>query len=108
MVSMNTSKRFKKKTPKPKINPEHQRLFDELCAWLEKNGLEVRWEKGNFQGGFCLVNGKPMIFLNKKNNLEQNIQLILSEIPNVNEGDFYLPPRLKNILMEKGLMVEEF
>ncbi len=105
---MNTSKRFRKKTSRPKVNPEQQQLFDELCAWLEKNGLEVRWEKGNFRGGYCLVNGKPMIFLNKKNHPEQNIHLILQEIQNVNEGDFYLPPHLKNVLVKKGLMAEDF
>lgn len=105
---MNTFKRIKKRAPKPKVNPEQQQLFDELCAWLEKSGLDVRWEKGNFQGGYCLVNGKPMIFLNKKNSLEQNIQLILREIQNVEVGNFYLPPRLKNILIKEGLMVEDF
>lgn len=105
---MSTYKRIKKRTSRPKIVPEQQQLFDELCAWLERNGLDVRWEKGNFQGGYCLVNGKPMLFLNKKNSLEQNIQLILREIQNVELGGAYLPPRLKNILIKEGLMVEDF
>lgn len=40
---------------------------------LKSQGYQIRYEKGNFQGGYCLVMQKKMILINKFHPLESKI-----------------------------------
>lgn len=60
---------------------EEQRLFNELCEALNRMGIETRVEKGNFRGGFCVIEGeKKILFINKKHDFDKRIALLISEL----------------------------
>ncbi|MEM7374202.1 MAG: hypothetical protein AAF587_36750 [Bacteroidota bacterium] len=40
---------------------------------LKSQGYQIRYEKGNFHGGYCLVMQKRMILINKFHPLESKI-----------------------------------
>jgi hypothetical protein len=40
-------------------------------------GYKVRYEKGNFQGGYCLVLDKKVVVLNKFSDTESRINILL-------------------------------
>ncbi len=89
-------KRKKKKLPE--ASEEEIQLFKELCAAIEAAGIETRVEKGNFKGGFCLVEGdKEMLIINKKHSMDKRIALVISELK---KRDF-LDQQLPETLMEK-------
>lgn len=52
---------------------------DKLKALLETQGWKVRYEKGNFKGGYCIVHQQQTIIINKFHPLESKINT-LSEI----------------------------
>ena len=52
---------------------------DKLKAILETQGWNVRYEKGNFKGGYCIVHKQQTIIINKFHPLESKINT-LSEI----------------------------
>ncbi|RMF56445.1 MAG: hypothetical protein D6748_13495 [Calditrichaeota bacterium] len=71
----------RKKKRKPVEDPEELELFTTLCSLLEAKGLEIRVEKGDFRGGFCVVEGeKQIVFINKKFPLPKRIEFLLNEI----------------------------
>lgn len=73
-----------------------QILFDHLCDAIRKTGIEIRVEKGNFRGGVCLINGDSrVLFLNKKNSLEKNNNLLINHIKKMDYEQLYLPPLLR-------------
>ncbi len=104
---MSTYRRKKRKTKPAKVNPEHQMLFDELCETLYKLGIEVRMENGYFEGGQCIVQDKKYFFLNKNHLIEQNIELLISELKSMDLGNIYLSPRLRTSIEDKSTIVEE-
>ncbi len=50
---------------------------------LAESGYVVRYERGNFQSGYCLLEQKKVVVLNKFLDVEGRINTVLDLIPNV-------------------------
>lgn len=58
-----------------------QGTLDKLEAILGDSEYVVRYERGNFQSGWCLLESKKIVVLNKFLNLEARINTLLELIP---------------------------
>ncbi|MBS1765424.1 MAG: hypothetical protein JSS90_10705 [Bacteroidetes bacterium] len=56
-----------------------------LEDYLEENGFEVRYEKGNFKNGYCLLESKKLVMVNKFSAMETRCSALL-EIINILES----------------------
>ncbi len=97
--------KFKKNKPrkiKAKPKPptvEEQQLFEELVTVVQKLGIILRREKGNFKGGICVVHGeKKFLFLNKKHAMEQQLITLGKAIRQLDEEQVYLSPRAREFV----------
>lgn len=57
---------------------------EKLTDILRLQGFTVRFEKGNFQGGHCVVMDQKMIILNKFFPLESKINTLADVIKQIN------------------------
>jgi hypothetical protein len=58
-----------------------QTTLDKLEDILGESEYVVRYERGNFQSGWCLLESKRIVVLNKFLNLEARINTLLELIP---------------------------
>ena len=58
-----------------------QTTLDQLEDILGESDFVVRYERGNFQSGWCLLEAKRIVVLNKFLNLEARINTLLELIP---------------------------
>ena len=58
-----------------------QTTLDKLEDILGESEFVVRYERGNFQSGWCLLEVKRIVVLNKFLNLEARINTLLELIP---------------------------
>ena len=58
-----------------------QTTLDKLEDILGESEFVVRYERGNFQSGWCLLEAKRIVVLNKFLNLEAIINTLLELIP---------------------------
>lgn len=58
-----------------------QTTLDKLEDILGESEFVVRYERGNFQSGWCLLEAKKIVVLNKFLNLEARINTLLELIP---------------------------
>jgi len=86
----------KKKRKSPKVDPDTQMLFEELCEVFRKIGVEIRFEAGYFKGGICLLEDQKILFINKNNPLEQNMDMLLEQLKSSDLENIYIPPRLRS------------
>lgn len=61
-----------------------QAYLDKLEAILEQSGFTVRYERGTFQSGWCLLDQKSIVVLNKFLDAEGRINTLIDLIPQVN------------------------
>ncbi|MEJ2634242.1 MAG: hypothetical protein P8184_02990 [Calditrichia bacterium] len=104
---MSTFKKKRRRNKPVKVHPEQQLLFDELCEVLQKLGVEVRSELGQFNGGYCIIEGKDYFFLNKSLLIEQNIDILLEQLKSMELGNVYLSPKLRECLEDNQIAIEE-
>ena len=80
VFSSNCSVPSKAKTKAMRISKSTQ---DKLADLLRSQGYLVRYEKGNFRGGHCIVLEDKMIIINKFNPLESKINTLAEGIRQV-------------------------
>lgn len=59
----------------------NQTTLDKLEAILEESGYIVRYERGTFQSGYCILEQKKVVVLNKFLQMEGRINTMLDLIP---------------------------
>lgn len=58
-----------------------QTTLDKLGSILEESGYVVRYERGTFQSGWCLLESKRVVVLNKFLSVEGRINTLMEIIP---------------------------
>ncbi len=58
-----------------------QHYLEKLSAIVHEAGYTLRYERGTFQSGWCLLESKRVIVLNKFLDLEGRINILLELIP---------------------------
>ncbi len=61
-----------------------QSNLDKLEDILRESGFTTRYERGTFQSGWCLLEQKRIVVLNKFLDVEGRINTLLEMIPQVN------------------------
>jgi len=84
-----------------KYNSQLQKKLEDVFA---ENGYKVRYEKGNFKSGFCIIEDKKVVVLNKFAVIESRINSMMEIIrllgsSNQMSGDKY--ESLKPILAKQ-------
>jgi hypothetical protein len=62
----------------------NQATLKKLESILEDCGYILRYERGSFQSGYCILEEKKVVVLNKFLNPEGRINTLLDLIPSVN------------------------
>jgi len=61
----------------------NQQTLQKLEAILSQSDYVVRYERGNFQSGWCLLEAKRVVVLNKFLDVEGRINTLLELIPQI-------------------------
>ena len=60
-----------------------QTTLNKIEALIEEAGYFVRYERGSFQSGFCILEDKKVVVLNKFLQLEGRINTLIDLIPHL-------------------------
>ncbi|MCY7423252.1 MAG: hypothetical protein LH478_16085 [Chitinophagaceae bacterium] len=58
--------------------------LNKLEKVLEESGYVIRYERGNFQSGYCILEERKVIVLNKFLNTEGKINTMIELLPQLN------------------------
>jgi hypothetical protein len=84
-----------------------QHTLDKLEALLKSLGFKLRYERGNFKTGSCLLESSRIIIVNKYSNLESKINSLADLLQKTNTEDTLLDDKQKAFLSElKQLKLE--
>lgn len=72
-----------------------QTTLNKVEALIEESGYIVRYERGTFQSGFCILEDKKVVVLNKFLQLEGRINTLIDLIPQLKIDAETLTPESK-------------
>ena len=73
--------------------------FEKLAENLE---ITIIQGKGDFKGGYCLLEKEKIIVLNKLKPLEQRIQALSKAFSLLETSNIYIKPAIRNIIESNG------
>ena len=77
-----------------------QTTLDKIERVLDEVGYIVRYERGNFQSGYCILEQKKVVVLNKFLPLEGRISTLIDIIPQLKITPDTLPSDIRRIYDE--------
>ena len=77
-----------------------QTTLDKLESMVEEAGYILRYERGTFQSGYCILEDKKVVVLNKFLQLEGRINTLIDLIPQLKIEEEALSPESKKIFLD--------
>jgi len=77
-----------------------QTTLDKLESVVEESGYVLRYERGNFQSGYCILESKKVVVLNKFLQIEGRINTMLDLIPQLEINQELLSEESKKLYAE--------
>ena len=79
---------------------EFEGILQELKSVADQLGATVRFEKGDFKGGYCIIHDKKVIVINKMTNLQKKVMILSSALKELGVDEIYLTPRVREVIEE--------
>jgi len=77
-----------------------QSTLDKIEKVLDEAGYVIRYERGNFQSGYCILEARKVIVLNKFLQLEGRINTLVDLCPQLTIDPDLLSPEARKLLEE--------
>ena len=75
-----------------------EEILPKLEEILGQLGVELRYEKGDFEGGICRVGEKQFLLVNKRLMLSQKVNLLARELAGLDLSNIYIVPAIRDLL----------
>ncbi len=79
---------------------EFEEIIQDLKALAAQLGAEIRFEKGDFKGGYCILKESKVVVINKMANLQRKVMILSMALKELGVDQIYLTPRLREIIDE--------
>lgn len=81
---------------------EFEEIIQDLKSVASQLGACVRFEKGDFKGGYCLLKESKVIVINKNANLQRKAMILSVALKELGVDEIYLNPKLRELIDEMG------
>ena len=75
-------------------------ILNKIEALVEEAGYIIRYERGSFQSGYCILEDRKVVVLNKFLQLEGKINTLIDLLPQLNIDPETLKPESKKMYAE--------
>jgi hypothetical protein len=79
---------------------EFEEIINQLKTVAQQLGATVRFEKGDFKGGYCLIKENKVIVINKFANTQRKAMILSAALKELGVDQIYLTPNLREIINE--------
>ena len=79
----------------------HDQILKELEDLAEKSNITVRYEKGDFDGGFCVLKEERIIVVNKRLVVQKRASVLAQALAEVGIEEVYLKPAVRQFIEDE-------
>lgn len=74
---------------------KHEELIEELQSVAQQLGITVRYEKGDFEGGYCILREQKMLLINKRLMPVRRASVLALALREIGMENVFLRPALR-------------
>ncbi len=79
---------------------EFEETLQEMKALVGQLGATLRFEKGNFKGGYCILHDSKVIVINRMANLQRKVMILSAALKELGVDKMYLSPKIREVIDE--------
>jgi len=79
---------------------EYETILQDLKQLAQEMGAKVRFERGDFKGGYCIVREDKTIVINKLSTLQKKIMILTTALKDLGINEHFIQPRIREIIDE--------
>ena len=78
-----------------------EEILKELEQLAVQSGIAIRYEKGDFEGGFCVLKAERIIVVNKKLAAQKRASVVAQGLAEVGIEEVYLKPAVREYIEDE-------
>ena len=79
----------------------HEQILTELEQLATNCGITIRYEKGDFDGGYCVLKAERLIVINKRLALVRRASVLAHGLAEVGINEMYLKPVVREYIEDE-------
>ena len=79
----------------------HEQMIKELEALAANSGIGIRYEKGDFDGGFCVLKAERLIVVNKKLAVPRKASILAQGLAEIGIDEMFLKPAVREFIEDE-------
>jgi hypothetical protein len=79
---------------------EYESVLQDLKQLAQEMGAKVRFERGDFKGGYCIVREDKTIVINKLSTLQKKIMILTAALKDLGINEHFIQPKIREIIDE--------
>ena len=79
----------------------HEQILTELEQLASNCGISIRYEKGDFDGGYCVLKAEKLIVINKRLALARRTSVLAQGLAEVGIDELYLKPAVREYIEDE-------
>lgn len=79
---------------------EFESILQDLKQLAQEMGAKVRFERGDFKGGYCILREDKTIVINKLSTLQKKVMILTAALKDLGIKEHYIQPRIREIIDE--------
>lgn len=79
---------------------EFEEILQDLKSLASEMGATIRFEKGDFKGGYCLLKDSKIIVINKMANFQRKVMILCAALRELGIDNIYITPKLREVIDE--------
>lgn len=79
---------------------EFENILVDLKNIAAEMGAKVRFERGDFKGGYCIIKDSKVIVINKLSNTQRKVMTLAAALNELGIDKIYLPPKIREVIEE--------
>lgn len=87
---------------KKQVDPELKQMLAELEEVADRLGFKVRYEKGNFEGGYCILKESRLLVVNSRNEIERRIIIVSKSLKEIGIDGIFVKPNVRDIIEKES------
>jgi len=87
---------------KKQIDPELKQTLAELEDVASRLGYKIRFEKGNFEGGYCILKDSRLLVVNSRNEVERRIIIVSKSLKEIGIDEIFVKPNVREIIEKES------
>ncbi|MBI3005909.1 MAG: hypothetical protein HYY49_10925 [Ignavibacteriales bacterium] len=79
----------------------NEEILKELEQLATKSAIAIRYEKGDFEGGFCVLKSERLVVINKKLPSPKRASVLAQGLAEVGIEEMYLKPAVREFIEDE-------